>query len=89
MPAPRAARPPTQLKSLEELSQILKLTNREVLRAELTDAKHRSQRHRERARWLEGELLMAQNKAAGWRGATPSTEGDRVMFMQRELDFCS
>ena len=71
----------------EELSQILKLTNREVLRAELTDAKHRSQRHRERARWLEGELLMAQNKAAGWRGATPSTEGDRVMFMQRELDF--
>ena len=30
---------------------------------------------------------MAQNKAAGWRGATPSTEGDRVMFMQRELDF--
>ena len=70
-----------------ELASLLKLSNREVLRVELQDATHRESKHRERARWLEGELLVAEKKAAMWHGATPATEFDRVQAMERELHF--
>ena len=66
---------------------LLTLTNREVLRVELQDATHRESRHRERARWLEGELALAEQKASMWKGATPSTEFDRLQAMERELAF--
>ena len=68
-----------------ELMTILRLSNLEVLRVELSDARHRSQRHRERARWLEGELALSEKKAAMWRGATPGSESERVQAMKREL----
>lgn len=71
----------------EELRQILKTSNREVLRAELQDARHRASKHRERARWLEGEAALAAKKAAMWRGATPASQADRVQAMERELAF--
>jgi len=70
-----------------ELRELLQLTNREVLRVELQDATHRESKHRDRARWLEGELALAEQKASMWRGATPSTEYDRVQAMERELNF--
>ena len=70
-----------------ELMALLKLTNREVLRQELGDARHRARLHRERARWLESELSLAEKKAGMWRGATPASEADRVRMMERELNF--
>jgi len=70
-----------------ELMALLKLSNREVLRVELGDARHRAQRHRERARWLEAELVLAEKKSEMWRGATPASEADRINQMQRELNF--
>jgi len=70
-----------------ELMELLKLRNREVLRAELGDAKHRSSKHRERVRWLENELQAATQKAEIWKGATPASEADRVQAMERELAF--
>ena len=70
-----------------ELMALLKLSNREVLRIELSDARHRGTKHRERARWLEDNLRLAENKAEIWRGATPASEADRVQAMERELAF--
>ena len=66
---------------------LLRSKNREVLRAELGDARHRGRLHRERSRWLEGELGLAEGKAGMWRGATPASEADRVQAMERELAF--
>ena len=71
----------------EELREILKEDNIEVLRGELQDAQHRITKHRERVRWLEGELALAENKAAMWHGATPGSESERVNFMERELSY--
>ena len=45
-----------------ETERLVKLKNREVLRSELSDARHRSTSN-ERVRWLEAELNMASNKA--------------------------
>ena len=70
-----------------ETALLSKLTNREVLRSELSDAHHRTTKHRERARWLEAELALATKKAGMWRGATPASEADRVQGMERELAF--
>ena len=70
-----------------ELMALLGLRNREVLRAELGDARHRGSRHRERVRWLESELDQAERKAELWRGATPASESDRLQAMERELAF--
>lgn len=47
-----------------ETAELIKLTNREVLRSELADARHRTLKHRERVRWLEAELELANKKAA-------------------------
>ena len=71
----------------EELRSLLGLRNQEVLRAELQDARHRASKHRERARWLEGELKLAEHKASMWRGATPASAADRIQAMERELAF--
>jgi len=70
-----------------ELQAILAGANLEVLRVELQDATHREAKHRDRARWLEGELEMAERKAEMWRGAAPSTQSDRVQSLERELNF--
>ena len=85
--AQRSAYPSSSSIEAEELRALLALTNREVLRVELQDATHRESRHRERARWLEGELALAEQKAALWKGATPSTRFDRLQAMERELAF--
>ena len=65
----------------EELKELEATSNREVLQAELADAKHRSSKHRERAQWLEGQLKLTEEKAAIWRGATPASKADRIMMM--------
>ena len=70
-----------------ETEELLKLNNREVLRSELSDARHRSAKHRDRVRWLESELNLANKKAEMWRGAAPATESDRIQALERELAF--
>lgn len=70
-----------------ETAELVRLTNREVLRSELADARHRTLKHRERARWLEAELELANKKAAMWRGATPGSESERMQSLERELNY--
>merc|ERR1711871_244496 len=70
-----------------ETAELIELTNSEVLRCELNDARHRSRKHRERVTWLEGELDSAKRRAAMWRGASPGTESERVEALERELAF--
>lgn len=83
----RAADHSSTQSEAEEVAEICRSSNREVLRAELADAKHRATKHRERARWLEAELALSSKKASMWRGATPGTETDRVNAMSRELEW--
>ena len=71
-----------------EETRVLELVKvREVLEAEMADARHRSLKHRERARWLEAQLDQAEKRAELWRGATPASQADRVQGMERELAF--
>jgi curved DNA-binding protein CbpA len=70
-----------------ETEMLREVRVREVVEAELQDARHRSLKHRERITWLEAQLAQAENKAAMWKGAAPSSEADRVQAMERELAF--
>ena len=38
-------------------------------------------------RWLEAQVALSSKKAGMWRGATPSSETDRVNAMSRELEW--
>lgn len=71
----------------EELQTLESITVREVLEVEMQDARHRKLKHRERVRWLEAELDLAEKRAAMWKGATPSSEADRIQAMERELAY--
>ena len=60
---------------------------REVLATELDDVHRRRQAQRERLRQLLSETERADGRAAAWHGATPSTSGDRIQALERELAF--
>ena len=59
----------------------------EVLATELDDVHRRRQAQRERLRQLLSETERADARAAAWHGATPSTSGDRIQALERELAF--
>ena len=84
--APRPAAAGLDPEALETV-ELLQLSNREVLRSELADGRHRTLKHRERVRYLEAELELAAKKADMWRGATPGSESERVQSLQRELEY--
>ncbi|KAL3926752.1 MAG: hypothetical protein SGPRY_003155 [Prymnesium sp.] len=71
----------------EETRKILEVGVREVIEAEMQDARHRTLKHRERARWLEGQLDRAEKRAEMWRAAAPASRADRIQAMERELAF--
>ena len=70
-----------------ETAELVEIDNREVLRSELADARHRRLKHNERVRYLEAELKLAEEKAAMWRGATPGSESERTQCLERELAY--
>ncbi|KAL1527275.1 hypothetical protein AB1Y20_015950 [Prymnesium parvum] len=70
-----------------EARELESIRVREVLEVEMQDARHRLLKHRERIRWLEANVAQAEKRAEMWRGATPASEADRVLAMERELAF--
>ena len=70
-----------------EEARLRACSNREVLTAEQADLRLHLALLRQRMRSLEEQSERAEAKAAMWRGASPSSEADRMQAMQRELDY--